>query len=80
MVKIDFEMTDGTYTLRDAIVLPDNHNFSEAQIEEIKQQRWDNWLKVITTPPEIPNYQLDESGNPVIDENGMPVILENNNG
>ena len=80
MIKIDFERTDGTYTLRDAITLPDNHTLTAEEIEEIKQQRWDNWLKIISTPSEIPNYQLDENGNPVIGENGMLVILENNNG
>jgi hypothetical protein len=29
---------------RDAIVLPDDHNFTEEQIEEMKVQRVDHWL------------------------------------
>lgn len=51
-MKIDFEITDGTYTLRDAIHLPDDHTYSEAEIEAMKQTRFDNWVKIITTPPE----------------------------
>lgn len=78
MIKIDFEKTDGTYTLRDAIVLPDDHTLTEAEIEAIKQQRWDNWIAIITAPP--PAYVLDESGQPVLDENGMPVLAEVING
>ena len=51
-MKIDFEKTDGQYTLRDAIVLPDDHNLTEEQIEQIKQQRFDNWLAIITSTPD----------------------------
>ena len=51
-MKIDFEVTDGTYTLRDAIHLPDDHGYSEAEIEAMKQARFDNWVKIITTVPE----------------------------
>ena len=53
-MKIDFEKTDGTYTLRDAIILPDDHNLTEEQIEQIKQQRFDNWLAVITSSVDLP--------------------------
>lgn len=51
MVSIKFEKTDGTYTLKDAIVLPDDHGFTEEQIEEMKQQRWDNWYALVTAVP-----------------------------
>lgn len=56
MVKIDFQKTDGVYTLQDALHLEDDHAFSEADIEAMKQQRFDNWMAVITTPTpeEIP--------------------------
>lgn len=53
MIKIDFEMTDGTYTYRDALHLEDNHNLSDTEIEAIKQARFDRWLAVITAPPVI---------------------------
>lgn len=51
MIKIDFERTDGTYTLRDAIVLPDTHKLTSEEIEQIKEDRWNNWITMITTPP-----------------------------
>jgi heme/copper-type cytochrome/quinol oxidase subunit 2 len=54
MVKIDFEKTDGVYTLQDALHLPDDHNFSESDIEVMKQQRFDNWMLVITAPAPEP--------------------------
>ena len=53
MIKIDFEMTDGTYTYRDALYLEENHNLSDTEIEDIKQARFDRWLTVITAPPVI---------------------------
>lgn len=51
MISIPFEKTDGTYTLRDAIVLKENHTLTEAEIEAIKQQRFDNWIAILTAPP-----------------------------
>ena len=54
MVKIDFEKTDGVYTLQDALHLPDDHALSESDIEAMKQERFDNWLLVLTTPTPEP--------------------------
>lgn len=50
MIKIDFEKTDGVYTLRDALHLEDDHTFSEQEIEAMKQARFDNWLAIINAP------------------------------
>jgi hypothetical protein len=50
--KFDFEKTDGTYTFRDAIHLPPDHNLTDDEIEAMKQQRFDNWLSIINTPAE----------------------------
>lgn len=47
---INFEKTDGVHTLRDAIVLPEGVTMTEDEIESMKQQRFDNWVKIITTP------------------------------
>lgn len=54
MVKIDFEKTDGVYTLQDALHLPDDHAFSESDIEAMKQERFDNWILILTTPTPEP--------------------------
>lgn len=54
MVKIDFQKTDGVYTLTDALHLEYDHAFSEADIEVMKQQRFDNWVTILTTPTPEP--------------------------
>lgn len=48
---IDFEMQDGVLTFRDAIHLPDDHSFTDEEIEAMKQKRFDNWLAIIHAPP-----------------------------
>ena len=35
----------------DALHLPDDHTFTESEIDTMKQQRLDNWIAVITAPP-----------------------------
>lgn len=55
MIKIDFTKSseDGIYTFSDALHLPINHNYTDEDIEAMKQQRFDNWLAHITyVPPE----------------------------
>jgi hypothetical protein len=50
MIKIDFELSKDGYSFKDAIVLPVDHGFTEAQIEEMKQQRFDDWYAIVTAP------------------------------
>lgn len=50
-MKIDFEFQTPHGLFRDALHLPDDHGFSEAEIELMKQQRVDNWIAVVTAPP-----------------------------
>ena len=52
---VEFEITQNGYTLRDALVLLDDHTLTDAEIEAMKQQRFDNWYAAITTPVENPN-------------------------
>ena len=50
-MKIDFEF-DSTYgVFRDALHLPDDHGLSDAEIEAMKKQRFDNWLAIVNPPP-----------------------------
>lgn len=49
-MKIDFELTDGVYTLHDALYLADDNNLSNDEIEAMKQERFDNWVAVINAP------------------------------
>jgi hypothetical protein len=50
-MKIDFEFDTKHGVFRDALHLPDNHAFTEAEIETMKQQRVDNWIAVVEAPP-----------------------------
>jgi hypothetical protein len=43
MVTIEFQIND----FRDAIVLPDDHTMTDAEIEAMKQQRYDDWLAIV---------------------------------
>jgi hypothetical protein len=71
MLTINFEMSQDGYTLKDAIVLPNDHNLTDAEIEALKQQRFDDWYAIVTAPQ--PEYQVDENGELILDENGMPI-------
>jgi hypothetical protein len=51
MVSIEFEFDTQYGTFRDALVLPDDHGLSDAELEAMKQQRLNNWIAVITAPP-----------------------------
>lgn len=50
-MKIDFEFTTPHGLFRDALHLPDDHAFSDEEIQAMKQQRVDNWIAVVTAPP-----------------------------
>ena len=50
-MKIDFEYDTPHGVFRDALHLPDDHGFSDSEIEAMKEQRRDNWIAVVTAPP-----------------------------
>ena len=54
MTTIPFEITQDEYTFRDAIVLPEGVTMTEDEIETMKQKRFDDWIKIITTPVDEP--------------------------
>lgn len=54
MITINFEFDD---IYKDALILPDDHGLSDAEIEAMKQQRYDNWKIVINTPPTLDEDQ-----------------------
>lgn len=47
-MKIDFEMEKDGYKFRDALHLPDDHGMSDAQIDAMKQERFDRWYAIVT--------------------------------
>jgi hypothetical protein len=46
MITIDFEING----YKDAIILPDDHTMTDAEIESVKQQRYENWYAIISNP------------------------------
>ena len=45
MISIDFSFSHPKFgNYGDALVLPDDHGFSDAEIEAMKQARFDNWI------------------------------------
>ena len=52
MIKIDFEFDTPHGVFRDALHLPDDHGMTDEQVDAMKQQRVDNWIAIVTAPPE----------------------------
>ena len=51
MIKIDFEFDTSYGVYRDALHLPEDHTFTESDIQAMKEQRRDNWISIVTAPP-----------------------------
>jgi hypothetical protein len=51
MVKIDFEFDSPYGKYADAIVLLDGQTMTDAEIEIMKQDRFDAWLAAVASPP-----------------------------
>ena len=47
MIKIDFTIEG----FSDALYLADDHGLTDAEIEAMKQSRYDKWYEYITNPP-----------------------------
>ena len=50
MITINFELNRNGYSFKDAIGLPVGHAFTDAQIEEMKQKRFDDWYAIVNAP------------------------------
>jgi hypothetical protein len=53
MQRFEFEFETKYGTFRDAITLSDEEVMSESEINNLKQQRLDNWISFIENPPEM---------------------------
>ncbi len=51
MIKIDFEFETPHGKFADALHLPDDHTFTDAEIQTMKEQRRGNWVAIVTAPP-----------------------------
>jgi hypothetical protein len=52
MIKIDFEYQTKYGVFRDALHLPENHGYTQEQINEMQAKRLNNWLFAVDNPPE----------------------------
>lgn len=50
-MKIDFEFQTEYGLFRDALHLPDDHAFTDAELDALKQGRVDNWIAIVSAPP-----------------------------
>jgi hypothetical protein len=50
-MKIDFIFDTEYGVFSDALALPDDHTFTDDDIEVMKQERLSNWIAIITAPP-----------------------------
>jgi hypothetical protein len=51
MIKIDFQFDSSYGKYADAIVLLDGQTMTDAEIEAMKQARFDAWLAAVVSPP-----------------------------
>jgi len=49
-IRFTFETEFGTFS--DALYLDEDHTFTEAEVEAMKQERLTNWLAVVNPSPE----------------------------
>jgi hypothetical protein len=75
-MKIEFTFDTEYGVFRDALHLPDDQTFSDADIEEMKQARLNNWIAVVTTPAVEITYTLI-SGNVYRGSDSHIYTLEN---
>jgi hypothetical protein len=74
MIKIDFEFETPHGKFADALHLPEDHTFNEAEIQAMKEQRRDSWIAVVTAPspePEI-NATVEIAGEVYQKLEGVP--------
>lgn len=60
MIKIDFEIESQYGKFCDAIHLPEDHGLSEVEIEDLKQQRFNNWISAIESASTIEAPVIEE--------------------
>lgn len=55
MIKIDFEFDSPIGVFRDALWFPEDHGMTDAEIEAMKQQRFDAWWAAVNPTQDIKN-------------------------
>lgn len=47
MIKVEFSFDTQYGVFRDALHLPDDHGYSDVEIDAMKQERVDNWIAIV---------------------------------
>jgi hypothetical protein len=63
MIKIDFEFETPHGKFADALYLAEDHNLTDDEIQSMKEQRRDNWIAIVTSPPQEPILETIEIDN-----------------
>ena len=63
-IRFTFDTQFGQFS--DALNLPDDHTFTDVELEDMKQARLTSWITAITTPA------LEEIPGPVVEETLIP--------
>ena len=72
-MKIDFEYATDYGVFRDAITLPDNHSYTDDELEAMKVSRRDKWIAVVTAPSEDTRVSIDVDGETYYELDGVPL-------
>ena len=74
-MQIIFEYDHNGIIFRGALNLPDEHTYTDDELEAMKQAHISDWLTAITDPSP-PKYVLDEHGEVLYDQDGNPIPAE----
>lgn len=61
MIKIEFQFDTKHGKYRDALYLPEDHIYTDADIEAMKAERVNNWIDAVENPPQ--EEQAEEINN-----------------
>ena len=61
-IRFSFETKYGTYS--DALLLPDDHNYTDQEIDDMKISRRDSWLTVIDASQIVEEESIVETPTP----------------
>jgi hypothetical protein len=74
-MKVDFERHHDIWgKFADALHLPDNHTFTDAQIEAMKDERFNNWVNVVENPSPSEPVPEPEPVKEYIEINGVKYV------
>jgi hypothetical protein len=59
-IKFTIDKFDGAYVFSDTLYLPDDHGLTDAEIEAIKQARYNKWYDFVTNPPPVVDEPVEE--------------------